>query len=163
MGVALLVGGDLVRADVERMRDTGMTPEDVAEKGKLVLRRWIERYRPDVLAVEDAYFAQSKGSRPLRRLIQALLTVGRQEGLAVRTYLPMTVRRRVCPEGRPTRRAVARVIAMERFRWLAPYYERDAGKAWWRKRYWTPLFDAVAVGLVCQEELTSKPARRNAA
>jgi hypothetical protein len=69
MGVALLVGDDLIRADVERLRDTGMTPKEVAEKGKLVLRRWIERYRPDVLAVEDAYFAQSKGSRPLRRLI----------------------------------------------------------------------------------------------
>ncbi len=149
MGVAVLVGDELVRADVESIRDAGMAAEDVARKAQAVLRNWLVRYPSDILAVELPEFAQSKASRQLRLLVRAVATAGKKAGLDVRIYLPTTVRRRVCPVGRPTRLAVARAIATERFPWLAPDYRKEAERSWWRKPYWLSMFDAIAVGLVC--------------
>lgn len=162
MGVAILVGDELVRADVENIRGVGMNAEEVARQAQRIIGRWIGRYRPDVLAVELPEFAQSKASRQLRRLVRTVLATGRKAGLEVRTYVPTSVRRRTCPHDRPTRLAVARVMA-ERFPWLAPYYRKEAAKSWWRKPYWLSMFDAIAVGLVCHDECTRPRSRRKAA
>ena len=149
MGVAFLVGPELIRADVEHVREPGMSRKEISRKTQVVLRRWIERYQPDVIAIEQAFFAQSKRSRHLQRVTKAIVTIARVKRLPVQAYPPTIVRRLICKQGRPTRLAVARVIATEYFPWLQPYYEKEAKKSWWRKHYWTHLFDAIAVGLAC--------------
>jgi hypothetical protein len=158
MGIAILVGDELVRADVENIRDAGMNAEEVARQAQQILGCWIDRYPPDVLAVELPEFAQSKKSRQLRQLVRAIVATGRKAGLEVRTYVPTTVRHRMCPQDRPTRIAVARTIS-ERVSWLAPYYRKEAERSWWEKPYWLVMFDAVAVGLVCHGELTRRRSR----
>jgi Holliday junction resolvasome RuvABC endonuclease subunit len=161
MGVAILIGGELLRSDVENIRQVGMTSAKVSANAQRVLRRWMRRHRPDFLAVEPPHFAQSKGSRSLRRLVSAIRTLAEQEGVEMRCYLPTTVRRLVCRTGRPTRLAVAREVA-DRFPWLGPYYRKEAAKSWSRKPYWLSMFDAIAVGLVCREDQTRRR-RRTAA
>jgi Holliday junction resolvasome RuvABC endonuclease subunit len=161
MGVAVLIGGELLRSDVENIRQVGMTDANVSAKAQRVLRRWIRRHRPDFLALEPPHFAQSKGSQSLRRLVSAIRKLAEQEGVEIRCYPPTTVRRLVCRTGRPTRLAVAREIA-DRFPWLGPYYRKEAAKSWWRKPYWLNMFDAIGVGLVCHNDQTRRR-RSNAA
>jgi hypothetical protein len=163
MGVAFLMGADLIRAEVENVRTPGMRPDEVVRKAERVLRRWIDRYQPEVLAIEATFFAQSKRSRHLKRLITAITALGEREGLPVRLYRPTAVRRLICRQGRPTRLAVARVLATDYFPWLLPYYEKESRKSWWRKRYWTGMFDAIAVGLACHRESADARHRREAA
>jgi Holliday junction resolvasome, endonuclease subunit len=128
MGIAVLVGDELVRVEVENIRDAGMSTDEVARQAQRILEQWIDRYRPDVLAVELPEFAQSKASRQLRQLVRAITITGRKAGLEVRPYVPTTVRRRMCSHDRPTRLAVAREVA-ERFAWLAPYYQKEAERS----------------------------------
>ena len=163
MGVAFLVGSVLLRSDVENVREPRMTPEEVVRKAERVLDRWIDRYQPEVVAIESTFFAQSKKSRHLKRLITALTEHGKREGLTVRLYQPTAVRRLICKQGRPTRLAVARVLATDYFPWLFPYYDKEARKSWWRKRYWTSMFDAIAVGLACHRAVTDTRRRREMA
>jgi Holliday junction resolvasome RuvABC endonuclease subunit len=157
MGVALLIGGELNRSDVENIRQVGT----IHTKAQRVLRLWIRRHRPDFLALEPPHFAQSKGSRSLRRLVAAIRTLAEKEGVEVRCYPPTAVRRLVCRTGRPTRLAVAREIA-DRFPWLGMYYRKEAAKSWWRKPYWLSMFDAIAVGLVCHDDQTRRRRRKAA-
>lgn len=149
MGVAFLVGKELIRADVENVREPGMKSEDTVRKAGDVVRRWITLYRPTIIAIEEPYFAQSRRSGGLRRVTAAIVRLAAHKMLTVRRYPPTTVRRFVCRDGRPTRLAVARVIATDHFPWLHRFYEKEAKKSWWRKRYWTSMFDAIAVGLAC--------------
>jgi Holliday junction resolvasome RuvABC endonuclease subunit len=161
MGIAVLVGDELVRVEVENIRDAGMSTDEVARQAQRILEQWIDRYRPDVLAVELPEFAQSKARRQLRQLVRAITITGRKAGLEVRPYVPTTVRRRMCSHDRPTRLAVAREVA-ERFAWLAPYYQKEAERSWWRKPYWLSMFDAIAVGLVCHEDHARRRRRTTA-
>src|SRR5262245_40016987 len=62
MGVAFLVGPELVRAEIEHVREPGMDDRQITEKTQLVLGRWVERYQPNLVAVEQPFFAQSKQS-----------------------------------------------------------------------------------------------------
>ena len=158
MGVAFLVGPELIRADVEHVREPGMIPKEITTKAQLVLVRWIEHYQPDVLAVEQAFFAQSRRSHHLQRVTKAITDLATAKRLPVQVYPPTIVRQLICAQGRPTRLAVARVIATQHFLWLQPYYEKEVKKSWWRKHYWTHLFDAIAVGLACHAQ--SGPRRR---
>lgn len=162
MGVAFLLGPELIRADVENVREAGGRSDAVPEKAEHVLRRWIERYQPEVIAIEQTFFTQSKQSRALRRLTKAIETIGRREGLIVQSYPPTRVRRFVCADGRPTRLAVARIIATKHFPWLYRYYEKEANRSWWRKHYWTSMFDAIAVGLTYQGKLSTEKTHREA-
>ena len=86
MGVAILIDGELLRSDVENIRQVGMTSTKVSAKAQRMLRRWMRRHRPDVLAVEPPHFAQSKGSRSLRRLVSAIRTLADEEGVEMRCY-----------------------------------------------------------------------------
>src|SRR5439155_2294705 len=76
MGVAFLVGPELIRADVEHVREPGMTPHVVDRKAERVLGHWFARYQPEMLAVEATFFALSKRRRQLKRLIKANSTLG---------------------------------------------------------------------------------------
>src|SRR5439155_13989471 len=141
----------------------GMASKEITKKAQLLLRRWVEHYQPDVIAVEQAFFAQSKASRHLQRRTNAIPTLAKAKHLPVQTYPPTIVRRLICKEGRPPRHAVARLLATDYFPSLAPYYEREARKSWWRKHYWTSMFDAIAVGLACHRASADARRRREAA
>ncbi len=149
MGLAFLIGADLVRADVENVREPGMRSGDIAKKANRVLSRWIRRYQPDVLAIESPFFAQSRHSSHVQGLIKAITALAHRERLLVQRCPPTTARKFICKQGRATRLATAQVIATEYFPWLHPYYQKEANRSWWKQRYWTSMFDAIAVGLAC--------------
>ncbi len=163
MGIAFLIGSDLIRADVENVREPGMRSADIAKKAERVLSRWIRRYQPDVLAIESPYFAQSKHSSHVQRLLKAITAVGRRERLLVQTYPPTTARKYICKHDRATRLATAQVIATDYFPWLQSYYQKEATRHWWRQRYWTSMFDAIAVGLACNGKRPDANTHRQAA
>jgi hypothetical protein len=63
-------------------------------------------------------------------------------------YAPSEVQKIICQSDRPTKREVARIIA-DKFPELARLLKQPTR---WEEMYWMRLFDAVAVGLVCQWE-----------
>lgn len=157
LGLAAFEGPELIRAEIETVRTPGMNGRAVAERAEAIVLAWIMRYEPDRIAVEECYFAQARRSRSLRRVTQAVIRAAKRRGLPVILRTPLAVRRRICLAGPPTRLAVAHVIATERFPWLQPLYEKEARRSWWRKRYWTSLFDAVALGLTALPPSTTRP------
>lgn len=162
MGIAFLIGSDLVRADVENLRKPGMRSVEIAKKAEQVLSRWITRYQPDVLAIESPFFAQSKRSLHVQRLIRTITAVGRRERLIVRPIVPTIARRFICTQGRATRLATAQAIASD-YPWLQPDYQKEANRSWWKQRYWTSMFDAIAVGLTCNGKRPDANAHRQVA
>ncbi len=162
MGIAFLIGTDLVRADVENIRKPGMRSADIAKKAERVLARWTRRSQPDVLAIESPFFAQSKRSSHVQKLIKAITALGRREGLLIRLILPTTARKFICTQGRATRLAAAQIIATEYFPWLQPDYQKEANRSWWKQRYWTSMFDAIAVGLACHGKKPDPNTQRQA-
>ncbi len=164
IGIAFLVGTDLVRADVERnVRYASISREDLHDKIERILARWITRYHPEVVALEKLQFIQSKRSLLLVQVVKEMKGCCKRKGMPVEDYMPMAVRRFFCKESRPTRLNVARVIATEYFRWLHPYYEKGAAKGWWRPPYWLSMFDAIALGLACHARHTAKQQKHPAA
>ncbi len=147
MGVAFFVGRELVRADVENIRKPGMDRQATVRRAEQVIARWIDLHQPTMIAIETPHFAQARHSTTLHRITEALARLGARHSLGVKLSSPTTVRRFVCRKCRPTRLAVARVIATDHVPWLHPFYEKEVKKSWWRKRYWTSMFDAIAVGL----------------
>jgi Holliday junction resolvasome RuvABC endonuclease subunit len=159
MGVAFFVGGALIRAHVENVHKPGMDRKATIRRAENVIAGWIDDYQPAMIAIEQPHFAQARHSPSLNRIIKALTRLAARRAIGVRLYSPATVRRFVCRTGRPTRLAVARVIATERFPWLHPYYEKERQRSWWRKHYWTSMFDAIALGLTALERAKTRSAR----
>lgn len=164
MGVAFFVGTDLVRADVERnIRVANIPPAEVRRNIERILERWIHRYQPEVVVIEKLHFFQSRRSRLLTQMVKEIKVCCKCNGVAVKEFAPMAVRKMICKDSRPTRLNVARVIATEHYRWLHRYYEKEAAKGWWRQRYWLSMFDAIALGLACHARHTAKHQKRRAA
>jgi len=163
MGVAFLVGPELVRAEVKNIRAHGISPASFAKKAARLLDRWIARYQPEVIAAKNPFSIPNGRTPRLRALARAITAFGRQEGIPVKVYGPLEARRFVCQDTRPTKLETARILATHHYPWLAGYYEVEAKRSWWRKRYWTHLFDAVAVGLVCLGERAPRQPRKEAA
>lgn len=95
LGVAILEGDQLlwyaVKTFPERKVLSNMRPQV-----KQYLTTIFERYRPDVLAVEEPFYAQSLSSANLCKLTENIKTWGRWKGLRVHSYYPPAVKAFFC-------------------------------------------------------------------
>ena len=150
MGVAVLDGRRLVYHGVKTLHAVG-SPKWRLEEARRVILRLIRNFRPHILAVETAFFAQDRNAAFLNVLIEEIQSLARERRIEVRSLAPSTVRKRLCGNGRATKREVADVVAA----WhpeLKVYLTKDQ---WWKERYYGNMFDAVAVGLACQRSLSA--------
>lgn len=154
MGLAVLDGDELVYYGVKDLRAKRPVWR-LASATREVLRDVIADYRPTVLAYERSFYVQAKGSSLLQRQEAEIERIAGLAKLPVRSYLPSEVRVAVCNDSWATKGMVAGVL-MRRFADLAAYqYDADE----WRARYWHHMFDALAVGVACAEDLRSRRAR----
>jgi Holliday junction resolvasome RuvABC endonuclease subunit len=107
----------------------------------------LQTYQPAVLAVEEPFYAQSLLSKNLRTLTQDIKTWGRWKGLRVHSYAPPTVKAFFCRDQK-TKASLAEAM-VEKYPFLARYLTILP----WRRRYWFHVFDAVGLGLMCQQKL----------
>ncbi len=146
MGIAILEGRELLYYGVKTFKKS--RPMDrLLQDTRRVLLRLIKSYQPTVLAVEKAFFAQSKSSALLLVQEREIKEVGKRQGLRVVGYAPKTVRKAVCGNGNATKREVASLIAAK-YPELRIYLHQDRR---WKEAYWFHVFDAVSAGLTYWE------------
>ena len=150
MGIAMLEEKDLVDWEVTGFResDTGILLDKIETR----LVSLIQRYQPTVLAIEQPSTARLKASSLFLGLITGRISIIAVEaGLRFLAYDALEIRKRLCGSASATRSQLAEQI-VEHYPDLKCHL-RCSSK--WQENYWMPMFAAVAVGLVCVQDLSS--------
>jgi len=125
-----------------------------SRSGRLV--RWLDAllktYRPETLAVKEAFYTQARSCPALRRLIGELKRWGGGNGLRLACHPPTVVKSRFCA-GKRTRQELAE--AMVRHHWFLYHYLRSPRT----QAYWRQMFDAVALGTFVSAGIAATPGK----
>lgn len=142
MGIALLEGADLLDYRVKTFRN-GRRPHELLGQAKAAMVELLEEARPDIVVIEEPFFAETRRSALLTFLVDELRGRVRAGGVRLREYGPRRVREILLGNPRATKRDIARFVA-GRFPELAPRLHPDD---FWKEKYWSHVFDAVALGM----------------
>jgi Holliday junction resolvasome RuvABC endonuclease subunit len=120
--------------------------------------RLLERYRPDLLAMED--FTERKLGRVprIRRLYRAIADIARASDVDVRLYRRRAVRRCFASIGATTKLEIAQAVARH-----IPAFEHrlpPVRRPWMSEDRRQSLFDAAAVGITHYCEIGVEQLRR---
>jgi Holliday junction resolvasome RuvABC endonuclease subunit len=146
LGIAIFEGEELLWYRIKTFPGRKTLPY-MRREVQQYLTKLLQTYRPDTLAVEEPFYAQSLLSKNLRTLTEDIKTWGRWKRLRVYTYLPTAVKAHFCRDEK-TKQSLAEAM-VERFPFLARYLSILS----WRRRYWFHVFDAVGLGLMCHRKL----------
>lgn len=157
IGVAVLEGEALLYFGVKTIRNR-KRPQQVLQQATRIVKRLIEDYKPTILAIEKMFLIQKSGSL-LIVVADEIKATAQAAGLTVYEYAPTVIRKRICQTGKATKRAVAGIIAGRYFE-LARYLK---GKSKWEELYYANMFDAIAAGLTCYQQVVANhsPARQD--
>lgn len=148
LGIAVLIGSQLAYYAVKTFKQRQVPHAFLAEVSGFI-DSLISDYQPTAMAIEKTFLIQ-RDSALLNVAAAEIKHTGRQCGLLVYEYEPMLVKQKICSEtNKPTKRQVADVLT-HRFPELAQFLSRPSK---WEQLYWAHVFDAVAVGVVCLEEV----------
>ena len=150
IGIAMLSDGELLYYGVKTIR-TRSSPGEVLKQAQYIVSRLIADYEPQYLAIEKTFIIQ-KSAALLNVVADEIKATAKREGLMVFEYAPLLVRKLICKTEKATKKGAARIIALS-FPELTRFVQRQSK---WETLYYANMLDAVAVGLVCFEELSSK-------
>lgn len=148
LGVAVLGGGELLFYGVKTVTNR-KNPVTVLDAISSYIRTLLKKYRPAHLAIEKMFITQKNSALLVTAVAEQVKAAAKEANLPIYEYDPSTVRKRLCQTGRATKRETAATLAL-RFPELNRYYLRAAA---WERDYYSNLFDAVAVGVVCEADL----------
>ena len=143
MGVALIDQGELIYHGVSvipKQRFAHLT----LRKGKKVITRLIDDFRPDVFAIEKTFFARSKTTAILNIFADEIKKVAHRNEIPVIEYAPSSIKKFLCGDGHAEKLEVAKTVAA----WhpeLKVYLTQDRD---WKVRFHQNMFDAVALGMM---------------
>src|SRR5438093_9743249 len=80
IGIAVLDGRELVYHGVKTLRSHG-SPQERLQEARRVVLRLIRDFRPQVLAVEHAFYSRSRNAALLNVLVEEIRTLARQKGI----------------------------------------------------------------------------------
>lgn len=155
LGFAVLSGTSLLYYGVKTVTDR-KNPVRVLETVSGFIRSLIKKYRPTEFAIEKTFVSQ-KNSALLTVVAEQLKTVAKDAQLPIYEYAPKTIRKRLCQTGKATKREAAEVVT-KRFPELKRYFTRTDK---WERDYYSNLFDAVAVALMCINDLENNDNAEN--
>src|SRR5439155_2982389 len=95
LGIAVLEGEELIWYGIKTFPGRKILPYMRTEVQQY-LTKLLQTYEPQVLVVEDPFYAQSLLSKNLRTLTQDIKTWGRWKGVRVCSYLPTAVKAFFC-------------------------------------------------------------------
>lgn len=147
LGIAVLRGGELLFYGVKTVNNR-KSPQMILETISHHIRNLIKKYRPSHLTIKKIVFKQNSYAL-LAVAAEQIKATAEETNLPVDEYSPVNIRKRLCQTGRATRRATAAILA-ERFPELKRFYLRTTK---WECDYYGNLFDAVAVAVICEEDL----------
>ena len=156
LGVAVLRGKELLFYRVKTISNR-KNPAMVLETISSHLRNLIKIHRPDYLTIKKVFIRQNSYAL-LSVVAEQIKATARESNLPIREYAPRSVRKRLCQTGRATRREMAAVLAA-RFPELKGYYLRTTKS---ERDYYGNLFEAVALGVICGEDLRESEASTGA-
>ena len=142
MGIALLQGHELLDYRVKTFRN-GRKVHELLTQARDTMVHLLEEAQPDLVLIEKPFFGKTKRSALLTFLVQELRGRIRTEHFTFREYEPWKIRSILLDNPKATKREVARFVA-GRFPELAQHLHPGD---FWRERYWSHVFDAVALAL----------------
>ena len=148
LGVAVLTSGELLYYGVKTIRRRSSASE-ILNQVHQIISRLIADYKPQCLAIEKMFFIH-KSAALLNVTADEIKAVALAEGLTIFEYAPTLVRKTICKTGKATKREAAKVIAT-RYPELARYLEH---RTKWEELYYANMFDAVALGVAANMEIT---------
>ena len=148
LGVAVLYGTDLREWAVKILR--GGSVQEKMTSFKKILSDLVARYGVTMLAIKK--FHPSRCSGALRNLTTQIKTVGRDSRLFVHEYSLEEVKAAVSPHERVNKRRVMEEV-VTRYAFLFSELEREKKN---KHPYLIRMFEAVAIGILCTNELDSK-------
>ena len=146
MGVALLEDEKLTYHGVIVIR--GEMPHDKLSEGRKAILRLIRDFRPNVLVVEKAFFANNRTASLLNVFVDEIKAIGKRKKLKVIAYAPTTVRKFICGNGWADKKALSEVI-VSKIPELHVYLTQARA---WKEEYHQNMFDAVALALMAISE-----------
>ena len=155
LGVAVFKNQELIFYHVKTATNR-KSPLAALEIIAAYIRNLVKKYYPTVLAVEKMFITQ-KNSALLVVAAEQIKAVAKEANLPVYEYAPTSIRKRLCRSGRATKREAARILTLK-YPELKRYYLRTAK---WERDYYANLFDAVAVGVVCTDDLKASDSTSN--
>ena len=120
------------------------TPTQKLKEGRKAILRLIKDFRPNVLAVEMAFFGNNRTAGIMNVLVSEIMSIGKRKELRVISYAPTTVRKSICGNGWADKKALSEVI-VSKIPELKVYLTQDRE---WKERYHQNMFDAVGLGLM---------------
>lgn len=151
LGAAVVCGRELLAYGVHTLRN-GERPYEVIGQARNVVLQYIERYGPQMVAIEAPYRIATRRAAVLSTIAQELHERSKELGLCVREISPEDVRRAVTGNPRATKYEVAQRLAETGFPELKPLVpEKPKNPALWltaRERYWLHIFDALGLAMV---------------
>ena len=148
MGLVVLRGGDLLAYGVRTLRN-GSRPHDVIGQAKRILLAAIEKYAPQVVAIEEPLLLPTKRAALMSVIVQELRGRSQELGLEVVELSPEAIRARVVGNPRATKIDVAEALALDGFPQLRPLIPRRPSRPALglrpKDKYWLHMFDALAL------------------
>lgn len=141
VGFALLDNSRLIHYGVKTI--LAAKPQDKLKQGKGYVKRLMEDYQPDILAVEKTYFENNKNSELLNTFTSQIQLIGRNRGVKVLSIATNSVRKAICGNGAASKDEVA-IAVVYRFPELQPFLISNRR---WKEEYFRNMFDAVALAL----------------
>ena len=147
MGFAFFDRGELVYYGVSVIKDG--TPTEKLKEGRKVILRLIKDFKPNVLAVEKAFFGNNKTAAIMNVFVSEIMSIGKRKGLKVIGYAPKTVRKFICGNGWADKKTLSEVI-VSKIPELKVYLTQDRA---WKERFHQNMFDAVGLGLMALSDM----------
>jgi hypothetical protein len=148
LGTAAFRGPELLDWGVKVV--TGRTPSGKLASARGIVLRAIQRYDIDVLAIKRLH--RSRSSAGLRGLTSRIKEPCRRKGLKVCQYSIQDLKAALLPDRRTNKRTLAESLTI-----MYPVLAHDLRREGQNKNvYHLRMFEAVALGVVCHQQLTDQ-------
>lgn len=155
LAIAILDGQDLVYWVIKKIRFGVIPDSQVVKNLKDNLNKIIDFWKPKIIAVEDIFYTQSRKNKLLHLLIKNIRNYGKTRKIKVYFYSPILVRKYFCKKEKVNKINTAKIIS-DLYPWLYEKYQREKMKRWYKIKFGLRIFDAIAVGLFCNNQLKNK-------
>jgi len=160
MGLAVLRGRDLRYFGVRTLRN-GTRPYDVIGQARRIVLAAIERYSPQVVAIEEPLMLPTRRAALMSVIAEELGKRAAELGLRVVELAPSRVRQVVAGNPRATKIEVAEELVRSGFEQLKPLIPRRPTRSALglrpKDKYWLHMFDALALSMAAQPPISRGP------
>lgn len=115
-----------------------------------LLHGYLNTHRVNVLALKKLH--PSRTSKTLRDLVSKMKTMAQKNGLGIHEYSIDEVKMHFCPRGHANKMRIMEEVAA-RYSFLLPEMQHEQKV---KTAYSLRMFEAVAIGIVCFNELDGK-------